>query len=173
VASSFSGSLLATFQASYSNSNALSTPTDPPVISQKNTYTNGGAALQATKLAYAQLTFTPAQTQTLDLSSLTDPFGVVFTLVGVGVKGLVFFNTTITAGSWFTVAPGASNGWIVTASGVNYGVFSASTQKIFFGAGGKLILEAPTDSFQVPDNTHSKIDIYSQLAATLNYCIWG
>lgn len=173
MASSFSGTFLTTFQGTYNNSNAISTPSDSPTLSQKTSYANGGAANQASKLAYGQLVFTGGQTQTIDLSSLTDPLGIGFSLVSVGVKGFFFYNLTTTTGSYFTFTPSGTNGWIVTSSGSTYGPFDSSTRKVLIGAGGRWCDESPVDSFAVPDNTHCRIDIFAALAATLNYAIWG
>jgi hypothetical protein len=173
VASSLSATILATLQATYSNANALSTPSDSLTITQNTKLTNGVAANQGTKLAYGQLTFTAGQTQTLNLASLTDPFGSTFSLVNVGVKGLLFINTTATAGAWVTMLPGATNGWVVTQTGTTYSPFATSTQKVTLGSNGMLLLQAPQDSFAVPDSSHCQIDIYSQLISTVSYAVWG
>lgn len=173
MATNLSATMLATLSAQYSNANALSTPSDSPVITQSLKFTNGGSANQATKIAYGQLTFTAAQTQTLNLNSLTDPLGATFSLVTVGVKGILVINTTSTSGAWITVGPGASNGWTVTQTGSTYSPFANTNQKVTLGSGGILLLEAPQDGFAVPDTSHCQIDIYSQLAATISYAIWG
>ena len=173
MSSSLSATLTATLQATYQNSNSISTPIDQPAVTQKESLQNGTGANKAQKIAYGQWAFTPGQVQTINLSSLTDSFGVSFSLVGVGVKGLFFQNLTTTTGSFFEIRPGASNGWVVLPSGSDYSPFWTTSRGLVLGAGGVHVDTAPVDSFQVPDGTHCTIDIYSALAATLNWFIWG
>lgn len=82
----------------------------PATVSSTLSYGNGTASNQVDTLYAKQLTLTGA-TQTIDLTSLTDPAGNSINFARV--RELIVVNTATTAGYDVKVEAGASNGWAV------------------------------------------------------------
>jgi hypothetical protein len=88
-----------------------------PIIS----YNNGASAVAASiNLHYEEytnpITLTAASSQTFTLSSLTDDLGRNFSMAG-GVRMLIVYVITRTAGDWLTLKPGATHGWTALVAG--------------------------------------------------------
>lgn len=98
-----------TFNAAFTEqATALAPYQIPATISQNLSYANGTASNQVDTI-YAKTITLAATTQTIDLTSLTDPAGNAITFVRV--REFIIVNTATSASFDLKVEAGASNGW--------------------------------------------------------------
>jgi hypothetical protein len=115
-----------TFNASFAETaTAIGTYQIPAVISSNLSYANGTASNQVDTL-YAKTITLASTTQTLDLTSLTDPAGNSINFARV--REFIVVNNATTAGYDLKVEAGASNGVIFLPPAANnlYARYSGS-----------------------------------------------
>lgn len=140
------------FQAQFSESVAtlITAYSIPLNMVASFSYANGTASNQI-DTAYAESKSLASTTQTLDLTSLTDPAGISVNFARV--REFIVFNTSVTAGFDLKVEAGGSNGMST--------MLPVSTGPDFARYGGRMWLSDPlstgaSNGFYV-DGTHKTI----------------
>lgn len=99
------------------SSNAPATGTITDTISYSNGTSGTAASINLHfEDATTPITLTSGSNQTFTLSNLTDGLNRNFSMAG-GVRTLIIYVTSRTAGDYLTFAPGASDGWTALVSG--------------------------------------------------------
>lgn len=143
MSTSISGSVRTIINSSFVNALDLASATDALQQTFNDAFTNGTGADKAQVQWHDQRSLASGATESLDLAgSLTSAFGVVtFTKV----KWLIIRVVTETTGYKLGVGGAAANqfiNWVADSSDI-----------VYIGAGGMLVLSSPVDGFAVTAGT--------------------
>jgi hypothetical protein len=145
-----------TATSSFANALDLSTITDTLRLPVVHSFTDGTGAGKAEITWHDQRTLAAEGTDNLDLAGgVSHAFG---TATFTKVKALVIQNTTTTTGLVLHVGGAASNP-ISTLTG-------ATNDVIVVGAGGTLVLTAPTDGYVITGGSADVLKVYNPHAET-------
>lgn len=142
--------------SAFANTLDLSTTTDTLRLPVTHTLTDGTGALKAEITWHDSRTLAGQATDNLDLAGgVSHAFGAAtFTKI----KALFIYNTTATTGLVLQVGGAASNA-LATLTG-------ATNDVMVVGAGGMLLLTAPTDGYVVTAGTADVLKVYNPSATT-------
>jgi hypothetical protein len=145
-----------TATSEFTNALDLSSISDTLRLPITHAFTAGTGALKAQITWHDQRTLAAEATDSLDLAGgLSHAFG---TATFTKIKALLIYNTTATTGIVLHVGGAASNALATLTGAVN--------DVMVVGAGGSLVLTAPTDGYVVTAGTADILKIYNPSATT-------